>query len=92
MTAGSFGAHDERPHAESDAGRCLELVMVAAGASGLLAVLTLAMGGGLLAALLVYTFGASTLVTLLAVAPHVRGVLSTVRHPAAGPRLSRQPS
>ena len=92
MTAGSFGAHDERPHAESDAGRCLELVMVAAGASGLLAVLTLAMGGGLLAALLVYTLGASTLVTLLAVAPHVRGVLSTVRHPAAGPRLSRQPS
>ena len=83
MTAGSS-------HTDSDAGRCLGLIMVAAGASGFLAVVTLAMGGGLLAALLVYTLGASTLAPLLAVAPHARGALSTVRHRAAGPRLSRQ--
>ena len=51
---------------------------------------TLAMGGGLISALLVYTLGASTLAPLLAVAPHARGALSTVRHRAAGPRLSRQ--
>lgn len=90
MTAGSYGVQDGRSHTESDAGRGLALVMVGAGASGLLALLTFVTGGGLFAALLVYVLGASALVPLLAVAPHACGAFSVVRHRVGGPRLSRQ--
>ncbi len=92
MTAGSYAAQDRRARTDSDASRCLERIVIAAAASGVLAVLILATGGGLLWALLAYTLGASTLTPLLAVAPHARGIVSTVRHRAVGPRLSRQGS
>lgn len=92
MSAGSYGTRLERPHPESDAGRGLALVMAGAGASGLLALVTLLSGGGLLAAFLVYVLGGSAIVPLLAVAPHARRAVAGVRHRAGGLRLARQHS
>jgi hypothetical protein len=92
MTAGSYGARRERSHTESDAGDGLAMVMGGAGASGLLALVTLFSGGGLLAAFLVYVLGASAVVPVIAVAPYARRALATVRRRDDGPRFSRQPS
>jgi hypothetical protein len=92
MTAGSYGTRLERPHTERDAGRGLALVMAGAGASGLLALVTLVSGGGLVAAILVYVLGGSAMVPALAAAPHFRHAVAIARQRASAPWPARQHS